>query len=507
MYPNRTPNNANLELDLGRAIDEQAVGQTTREINKRIREEAKEVARHESKKSKSAGAGLSVLSRVQKRHPNNPKQQAAMFFGEFVITAGTGRMRPISARTSTTYSDGFMRMLDDLRDDNAQIRNLGELGKTHALRLISYWQKQGQSVGTIQNKISRLRRFLTFIGKPQVVPTGSALKELLEQKGISLPGQRRLIPTISKAWDESHVNVHTILGVLRQSSPICAIQLEMQAAFGLRIRESFCLNPKASDYGDTLRVMYGTKGGLPRDVPFDQDPHTRAWQRDVLERAKFYAAQNRKGVLAAPGKTLQQSKDLFHYQMRKVGICRAKLGVTAHGLRHQYAARRYEELSGMKAPVSAHAQTSYDESTLEADYAARAQVSVALGHFRPDVTKAYVGSIPLMSKHRQAHMQQWIDLTEKNQEFQTILAQADIHKAWLAGKVTQGHALTEHDELRLIVGPANGQPMHAVDHQQLTQQLAQLYARPIDLSEHYEENGKAQWVEIYLQVGEPTCKA
>jgi len=33
----------------------------------------------------------------------------------------------------------------------------------------------------------------------------------------------------------------------------------------------------------------------------------RQWQRDVIERAKLYAARNRKGTLSEQGRTLLQS--------------------------------------------------------------------------------------------------------------------------------------------------------------------------------------------------------
>ena len=223
------------------------------------------------------------------------------------------------------------------------------------MKLIKHWGQRGQAPSTIQNKISILRRFLTFIGKDSAIPKGETLKTWLNQQGITAPVTRQYIPTESKAWDENSVDLQKVLAELSKESAITAIQLEVQAAFGLRMKESIQLNPQAADCGTFLRVVHGTKGGLPRDVDFEDDPVMREWQRDVLERSKLYAAQNRRGTLSIQGKRLDQSKAHFYYQCRKVGITRDQLGVTAHGLRHQYAARRYARLSGMGTPVSINA--------------------------------------------------------------------------------------------------------------------------------------------------------
>lgn len=133
---------------------------------------------------RGAGAGMNVLARVEKAHPNDPKKQLAAFLRDFVIKSGTGRVRPVSAVTSTRYTENLMLMIDELRAERAAIRNLGEFGKTHAVKLIGAWVRDGLSAGTIQNKISYMRRFLTFVGKENLVPRGAQLKEWMTANGI-----------------------------------------------------------------------------------------------------------------------------------------------------------------------------------------------------------------------------------------------------------------------------------------------------------------------------------
>jgi site-specific recombinase XerC len=447
----------------------------------------------------STGTGMAVLERAQRRHKKNPKAQMAMFFGEFTLRAGTGRARPVSERPRTLYADELIRMLDELREIRSGIQNIGEIGKSHALQLIKHWGAKGQAASTIQNKISILRRFLTFIGKDSAIPKGQDLKTWLNQQGVTAPVTRQNIPTESKAWDENSVDLHKVLADLSKESAITAMQLEVQAAFGLRMKESIMLNPQAADCGTFLRVVHGTKGGLPRDVDFDDDPAMREWQRDVLERAKLYASQNRKGTLSVQGKRLDQSKAHFYYQCKKVGITRDQLGVTAHGLRHQYAARRYARLAGMGAPVTKNAPLHVTDEVRSADLAAREQVSRELGHFRPSITQAYTGSLPMMEKGRKQRIRDWIERTEENPDFQTAMKDAGVVCAWMGGRFAMGLEVDVNEKLRLIVQSATRQPLDADTHFMLKQRLMGMYDRAIDLSEHFQTGQPDEALEIILR--------
>ena len=472
---------------------------SAREVNRQITTELKSAKRAAQAKRAGTGAGLGALERAQKKHKKNPKAQMAMFFGEFTLRAGTGRARPVSERTRSLYADELIRMLDELRELRAGVQDISEIGKTHAIKLIKHWGQRGQAASTIQNKISILRRFLTFIGKDSAIPKGESLKTWLNQQGITTEVTRQNIPTHSKAWDENRVDLHQVLTALSKDSPITAIQLEMQAAFGLRMKESIQINPQAADCGSFLRVVHGTKGGLPRDVDFEDEPAMREWQRDVLERAKLYAAQNRKGTLSIQGKRLDQSKAHFYYQCRKVGISRDQLGVTAHGLRHQYAARRYERLAGMAPPVSKNAPVMVTEAAKAADRSAREQVSRELGHFRADITQAYTGSLPTMEKGRRARIKDWIQRTEENSRFQEEIKRAGIESLWLGGRFALGLEVSAEEKLRLIVQTRNRQPLESDARTRLKNELSAMYDRAIDLSEHFDAGSPEDALELMVR--------
>lgn len=432
------------------------------------------------------GAGLPALLRAQRRHPGNPKAQVAMFLKEFVIPAGTGRKRSVSQKTQDAYGETLVLVVEDLRLCNAMVRNLGELGKAHALHLMKLWKGRGYATGTIEWKLSILRRFLTFIGKPNAIPKGENLKEWLRANGIEPPESRVLTATVSKAWDEKGVDLAELLPKVEELCPWVAIQLEVQAAFGLRVKESIQLIPRQSDLGTALLVIHGTKGGLPRAVKFDADEATRLWQQDVLERAKLLSDRNPKGILAKPGGKLQQNVRHFYHLMERMGITRSVLGVTAHGLRHQYATRRYQQISGMGAPVSSAAPLRVTEEIRAADYEARKAVSRELGHFRPDVTQAYVGSMSRVQRERSASVKGWVQMTEGNPAFCRALADAGVTRAWLSGAFSMGLPVEDGEKLRLIVATEDGCRLDEGIHAELRLTLNATISRGVVVYEHVE---------------------
>jgi integrase len=95
-----------------------------------------------------------------------------------------------------------------------------------------------------------------------------------------------------------------------------------------------------------------------------------------------------------PGLSLKQSLKRFDNVMQKVGITKRQLGVTAHGLRHQFAHEFHVELTGVQAPVRG-GDVCADPETLKA---ALLEIARQLGHSRPQITNVYLGS-PARSAH------------------------------------------------------------------------------------------------------------
>jgi integrase len=109
------------------------------------------------------------------------------------------------------------------------------------------------------------------------------------------------------------------------------------------------------------------------------------------------ASRTARGNLVPPGKSVQQAKDrLYYIARRKLGISKADLGVTPHGLRHEFALNLYEAEAG--APAALRGGEAVERTR---DLAARQEVTNQLGHSRPGITGSYTGPRP---KGRPSHV-------------------------------------------------------------------------------------------------------
>ena len=134
--------------------------------------------------------------------------------------------------------------------------------------------------------------------------------------------------------------------------------------------------------GSQVNLVRGTKGGRRREVPIDSDI-----KRSTIDAARRLVP-NADAPLARPDRTLEQNRNRFYTVIRKFGITRKKLNVTAHGLRHQYGNDRYEDLAGRPSPVRGGGYIGRD-----VDRCARLGVARELGHARENITSCYFGPI------------------------------------------------------------------------------------------------------------------
>ncbi len=116
-------------------------------------------------------------------------------------------------------------------------------------------------------------------------------------------------------------------------------------------------------------------------------PVAAAEQRALLEECK--AAVERGDSLSGKEVALKVARRRYKHLAEKLGITRAALGVTGHGLRHGYAHRRYRAVFGEEVPVLAGRATRV--TSLEAREAKR-EIAQAMGHSRASVLWAYCGS-------------------------------------------------------------------------------------------------------------------
>jgi integrase len=234
----------------------------------------------------------------------------------------------------------------------------------HIEALVSLWKDQGISIGTFKNRLSALRWWAKKIGKPGIMaPDNSAY-------GV---GKRSYIATESKAQELNKDKLARI------SDAYTSLSLQLQFEFGLRREEAIKFSPSYAIKGDHIKLRASwTKGGRARIVPIRTDR-----QRRLLDKVNQLA----KGGALIPPK-LKYKKQLRRYE-RQVRTAKIK---KPHGLRHAYAQRRYEELTGWLAPVAGGpASKSLSSDQRARDEGARETIAEELGHSREEISVSYLG--------------------------------------------------------------------------------------------------------------------
>lgn len=411
-------------------------------------------AERQEKKLRRMGvnSGVRLLQEVTERYAGNPQRQLAVFLEKHEMHAATGRARVMSGITRERISTGLMQSLRELKEEGMPIKNLRELGRAHVVALTKRWLMQGLGTGTIQNKVSYLRRFLTWVGKDKAVPRGDAFVAMLQQNGVVVSEiTRQRVSQESKSWEERGVDPSEVIQRVANKCYVTSVQMEMQFAWGLRLSESLQIEPEISDMGDRLHVFRGTKGGKSRLVGYSDDEQVAQWQRDVLERAKEIARKHPQRRLSLKGKTLAQARDYYKYTVRSVGVSKADLGVTSHGLRHGYAARRFKEKTGLVPPVVGQVPPAVYSEHGDQVRQAQLDISQELGHWRPDITGAYLGSKFMLSKQANERVDLMVKYFEGHEDMKATLRNAGVEGLWVLGKAAQGLLPEQHEVFTFAV--------------------------------------------------------
>ena len=382
------------------------------------------------KPSQPKSTAQEVMQDAQRHAPGNCWGQLDYFFWRYRIPAAQGRSRPVSVATETKYMASIRLMISTLAEENIRIHNLSELTRKHLLVAMRKWEVTC-SASTLQTRYSCLARLYTWLGKE--LPFKSLKETLLDPSN----GSRVYSAVAPKAWDSKGVDMDQWAERVGEDCSYSAMYLRLARAFGLRVQEAAALKPHESDRGAYLEILHGAKGGRGRSVPI-----VSAHQRQVIEDAKALA-DPKTGLLRPRKLTIKQARTRFYTLMAKHGLTKRVLGVTAHGLRHEYACAVYQEVAGVPAPVNQGSKPSR-----EVEMAARKVVTNNLGHGRTSVTTAYTGSVVNIERHQ---MRQMSDLLSQLQ------APGGGLNAYMQALAL---SLGQEGELRIhVIGPeADGHP-------------------------------------------------
>lgn len=256
-----------------------------------------------------------------------------------------------------------------LSDAGYGIRDVNQLKGKHIRFLINQWKSDPNiTTGTIKNRMSHLRWLAEHIGNPRIVERSNSNYDIDNRKYVDNHTNK------AKTLSESNLE--------RLTDDFTRYSLRLQQEFGLRREEAIKFQPKFADR-ETEIVLKGSwcKGGRERTIPI-----TTQEQRDLLNKIHTFCRENGTKSLIPNHKNYEQQMRTYEYQTAKVGE------IKNHGLRHAYAQKRYEDLSGLRSPKNG-GKISRNLSNFEkkANLDARLQVSSELGHNREEITAVYLG--------------------------------------------------------------------------------------------------------------------
>lgn len=209
---------------------------------------------------------------------------------------------------------------------NVQIRKLVQLKARHIEDYIRDRLVQDISKRSLQNEMSAIRGLLRSGGRTRLADSERLSNSALGLSGASRNGTR--VAITPERYNQAQA-------AAQQKDAGLAAVLKLARAMGLRSQEavqsvqSLKTWAKALDNGaTTLRIIYGTKGGRPRD--------TRIVDAGAVRDAVSYAlkvAESRNGrLIDEPG--LKSAMSYWHREVKELGLTGK---YSPHSLRYAWA--------------------------------------------------------------------------------------------------------------------------------------------------------------------------
>ncbi|WP_027803329.1 integrase domain-containing protein [Paraburkholderia dilworthii] len=284
--------------------------------------------------------------------------------------------KPLSIRTQERRTTVICKSFEELRQNGFALQSPHSLKQKHVEYLVKLWVDAKQTGSTVENKLTHLRALCEWMNKPNLIGT---LGDYVDREKHDLV--RSYVAQRDRSWEGNGIDAEEKISEIAVINPNVAVQLKLQAAFGLRVEESFLLRPAEAMRDDgLLSVTRGTKGGRDRLVPIE-------FKLAVLEEAAALSNPY-SGSTIPHGYTKQQWREHYYHVLKKHGVTQAGIGVTSHGLRHQFLQQMYERITGVGAPIKLPAE----RVDREAHKAAMQRVVAAAGHSRATKANAYLST-------------------------------------------------------------------------------------------------------------------
>lgn len=271
-----------------------------------------------------------------------------------------------SFRTKERYYEAVKRFCAYLADEY-RLQKLENISGKHLTSYVLWMQENGKSASTIKTDLAAIRFFHDKMGKPKYrLPSNDELAVELE---------RRCFGGTDRTWSNIEFNKMLMKAyAMDRWDYVLAFYLARFA--GLRIHECFRIDTATAE--QALRenaITIKGKGGKVRTVPIEDERITMMLEKLLKQTPRGEKLLVPKGVHT--DRAINQLQFFIMRHRDEVRTVDSDRPMTFHGLRHTYAAEKYQELLNS------------GKSALDAHF----EVSRLLGHERPDVTNIYLASV------------------------------------------------------------------------------------------------------------------
>ena len=270
-----------------------------------------------------------------------------------------------SFRTKERYYEAYKRFCAFLAGE-FHLQTLNKISTKHLAAYVLFLQESGKSASTIKTDLAAIRFFHDKLSDAKYsLPDNSNL-------GIAL--ERRRFGQLDRTWSATEFE-RMIVFALSEGRDDYILVANLARYVGLRIHECFRIDTAIAER--VLRegaITIKGKGGKVRTVPVREEV------AELLREKLAHTVRGHK-LLVPDGVPTDHAITCFQHWLvahrAEFQDADDDRPLTAHGLRHTYAAEQYKAL--IASGVSA----------LDAHFA----VSRLLGHERADVTDIYLASL------------------------------------------------------------------------------------------------------------------
>lgn len=279
----------------------------------------------------------------------------------------------LSFSSAATIAERWRPFANYMNKNN--IRDLKELSRED---LIAYGALLSERVGDDEISVSYAQNLVSAVNTVMKMATFGEWQPVSPTLNCGIPERShiRTSPPDGLCRDAFYRALNALGDEFAEGKAVAILARE----FGLRTKEAALLDSKAAleeaRCSEYINITRGTKGGRKREVPISSPRQIKALEfcieiqgkRSLLIPIDINWERFRGNHIRRIREALQQN-----------GIARL------HELRAAYACERYEQLSGVPAPVLGGKETALN-------HMARIKVAHELGHGRVDVTNSYLGS-------------------------------------------------------------------------------------------------------------------